>query len=373
MGDYRLISADEHIFELSDMWTTRVEPRFKDRAPRIEKMEDGGDWWVTDGQRGISVASGVNTGKRFDGMEHLGIVAQLENVRPGAYDPEERLKDMDLDGIEASIMYPNQGLMLYALPDTELVHALMQTYNDWLAEYCKVAPNRLMGIAMVILDDIEWAMSELERSQKMGLVGAMIPVYPVPNRPYHLPQYEPFWAAAQDLGIPLSLHTGTIRPGSVSELADISTLTPEFYSNVDHWVRLSLSGMILGGVFEKFPNLSIGSVENDATWAIYFLDAMDYTYTQKYRLPHWHRYKEDMLPSDYFHRNAWVSFQDDAKGIKNREDIGVANLVWGSDYPHSESTFPRSRQFLEEMMADCTQEEKAKIAGGNAARIYSLD
>ena len=106
----------------------------------------------------------------------------------------------------------------------------------------------------------------------------------------------------------------------------------------------------------------------------HFLDRIDYTYTQRvYRDEWWDRYTGDKLPSEYFHSNIFLGFQEDGMGIRMRDVIGVDNLMWGSDYPHQESTFPRSRQILEEILVDCTEEEKAKIAGGNAARVYNLN
>ena len=375
MSSYKLISADDHISEPPDLWTTRVEAKFKDRAPRIIRSEDGTDWWHTDGIKGIPVVAAAQPGLRFEEVEKLSLSGQIETLLLGAYDADGRIKDMDLDGVEAGVIYPNQGVILYTVPDHELVQSLLSVYNDWLADYCKSYPKRLKGIAMLLLDDIQWAVKELERCHNLGLVGAMIPVYPHPARGYHLPEYEPFWAAAQDLGVPLSLHIGTMRPGpgSMSELLDFTEMTPEYYCNADHWVRMSLTQMIFGGVFERYPELYVGSVEHELSWIPHLLERMDYTYTQRIQLPHWHRFKEDTLPSDYFHGNVFVGFQEDALGIMLKDFIGVDNLQWGSDYPHPESTFPRSRQILDEILAGSTEEEKAKMAGGNAARIYDID
>ena len=373
MGGYRIISSDDHVFEPPDLWTSRVESRFDDRAPRIVRLENGDDWWFTDGIKGQSVASGAQTGKRFEGNDKLSFTDQLEHVRAGAYDPDERIKDMDLDGIDASVVYPNQGVILYNLPDTELLNALFATYNDWIAEYCGAHPKRLKGVATINLDDVQWAVKQLERCHKLGLSGAMIPVFPPPNRGYHMPEYEPFWTAAEDLGMPLSLHIASNRPGSVDALMDIETLMPDYICNADYWVRTSIALMIYGGVFERHPKLLVGSVENEAAWAPFFLERLDYNYTGTAQLPHWHRFEEDMLPSDYFHRNIFLGFQEDALSIRDRHIIGVDNLHWGSDYPHIESTFPKSQQVLGEILADCTEEEKARIAGGNAARVYHID
>ena len=373
MGDYRVISSDNHVFEPPDLWTGRVEPKFRDRAPYITRDEDGFDWFYCDGQKLTSAAPGAQPGRRFEEPKKLTFTDVFENVRPGAYIPEEHVKDMDADGIDYSIVYPTVGLLLFRLPDSELLTAVFGTYNDWIAEFCKAFPNRLKGIGMVNVDDPQSGVKELERCAKMGLAGAMITVYPPESRPYNSPQYEPLWAAAQDLEMPLSLHVGTNRLGQDPEFLHEDSSTGAYLCNRDHWVRVSLAHMIYTGVFERYPKLQMGSVEMELSWVPFFLDRLDYVYSQSPVGIGSYRFKENMLPSDYFHRNVFLGFLEDGLGIKLREIIGVDQLLWASDYPHAESTFPRSRETLERILADCTEEEKAKIAGGNAARVYHLD
>ena len=373
MDSYRLISSDNHVLEPPDLWTSRMEPKFRDRAPHILRMEDGTDWWVCDGQNIDSVAGGTQTGVRFEAPESLTYADVFENVRPGGYIPEEHVKDMESDGVEISIVYPTVAGVLYRVPDSELLAAMFRTYNDWLAEFCKPFPDRIKGIAALNVDDVRQGVRELHRCANIGLSGAMISVYPPEGKGYYSHDYDPLWAAAQDLEIPLSLHIGSNRPGTGQEFGDIISARPSFLCNVDHWVRMSLGDMIFSGVFERFPKLQVGSVEQELSWVPHFLDRMDYTYTQRAPRDYWHRFKDSMLPSDHFRRNVFVSFQEDALGIKMREFIGVDRLLWGSDYPHQESTFPRSRQILDDILSECTGEEKAKISGGNAARVYHLD
>ena len=373
MAGYRVISSDNHVFEPPDLWTSRIEPKFRDRAPHTISMEDG-DWWFCEGKRFISFAGGAQTGMRFDEPEKLTAVHRHENVRPGGYIPEEHVKDMDADGVDVSIVYPTIGLILFStVADSALLTAIFNTYNDWLAEFCGSVPSQIKGIGMLNVDDVSLATVELERCTKLGLVGAMITVYPPEDRPYDSGEYEPLWAAAQDLDVPLSLHTVTNRraPGHDFGTGGDS-FKPDYLCNTDHWIRRSLASMIFSGVFERYPKLRVGSVEHELSWAPHFLDRLDYTYTQRIQREGYHRYKEDMLPSDYFHRNVFLGFQEDALGIRLRDIIGVDNIQWGSDYPHVESTFPRSREILEEILADCTEEEKAKIAGANAARVYKV-
>ena len=368
MASYPIISSDSHVFELLDLWTSRTEPKFREGAPRVVTMEDG-DWWCCQEKKLISFGIGAQAGRRFDEPEKLSLIDTFENVLPGGYVPDERIKDMDIDGVDGDVVYPTVGLFLFGVPETELLSALFRTYNDWIGEFCGAFPERLKGIAMLNVDEVQAGIEEMERCAKLGMVGAMIPVSPPEGREYYLPEYEPLWAAAQDMEMPISLHIGTNR---VQNAAAIESLTPAFQCNKDHWVRMSLAHMIYAGVLERYPKLQVGTVEHEVHWVPYFLDRMDYVYTQLPRRGDWPRFENDMVPSDFFHRNVFVSFQEDALGVKERDIIGVDNLLWASDYPHQESTFPRSPEILEEILADCTMDEKAKIAGGNTARVYNI-
>ena len=373
---YRIISSDDHIYEPPDLWTSRIESRFKERCPQLVPYQ-GGQIWVCDGAFGQSLAQGTNAGRRYEDPETVTRVDVFENVRPGGYIPEEHVKDMDMDGVDVSILYPTVGLLLFgSVEDSELLTAIFRTYNDFTAEYCSAFPDRLVGIAMINLDDVGVGIEELERCRKKGFVGAMIPVYPPEDKRYYSPIYDPFWAAAQDLEVPLSLHTVTNRVGSGANFqgggATPSAQILAEVSNADYYVRMSLAHMIYSGVFERYPKLQVGSVEHELSWVPNFLDRIDFNYTQRGYEQDWYRFKEDLQPSDYFHRNVFLGFQEDSLGLRDRQLIGVDNIQWGSDYPHTESTFPRSREILEEILAGCTDGEKAKIAGGNAARVYHL-
>ena len=374
MASYKVVSSDDHIFEPPDLWTSRMEPKYRDRAPRMfHREEDNSDWWICDGVKGAGSGQGGEfSGTRFEDRDKLKFAGSFENMRPGGYIPDEHVKDMDIDGIDVSIMYPTEGLQLYSVKDGELLNSVVSTYNDWITEFCSTNQRRLKGIAMLNIDDVQVGVKEMERCAYLGLVGAMITVYPPQDRPYDSPEYEPIWAAAQDLQMPLSLHIATNRAGQDDGFGDNEETGPAYYTNVDYWVRMSLSHIIFSGVLERHPRLEVGSIEMELSWVPHFLDRLDYNYTQRPKTGKWHSFKEDMMPSDYFHRNVFLGFQEDHLGIKDRHIIGVDNILWGSDYPHIESTFPYSRQVLEEILADCNEEEKAKIAGANAERIYRL-
>ena len=370
MAGYRVNSSDSHIVEPPDVWTGRVEPKFRDRAPHLVREGDV-DMWYCDGSKFGSVIGGSQAGIRFEDPEHIRErhtrSDPFEKVRLGGYVPEEHVKDMDSDGVYAGVLYPTTGLALYRLPDSEFLSACLKAYNDWLSEFCKPFPDRLKGIALLNIDDVQEGIAEMERCAKLGLAGALIPTVPPKGREYDSLEYEPLWAAAQDLDLPLSFHTGTARGGHGGKMSK-----PSFHVNREYYARVSITDMIASGVFERYPKLRVGCIEEELTWAVYYLERLDYVYRERTRGDEWPEYKGDAMPSDFFHRNIFLSFQEEPTGVRFRHIIGVDNLLWGSDYPHRESTFPRSQQILDEILADCTEEEKAKIAGGNTARIYHL-
>ena len=372
MEERKVISSDSHIFEPPDFWTSKAEPAFKGRLPHVVTLEDG-DWWVCDGRKVTGLGLGAQAGLRFEDPEKVRLGDSVENVRPGGWIPEEHIKDMELDGIYGGVVFPSVGFMMYnVVPESDVLTEIFRIYNDWVAEFCKPYPDRLKGVALINVDEVSVGAQELERCAKLGLVGGMIPLQPPQGRRYLEPEYDRLWATAQDLGMPLHLHVATNRPGIGQELQALDEASPAFIATQAHWAQMSVADMIFSGVMERYPKLSIGSVELDLAWIPYFLDRIDYTYTQRARDFTPYRFKEDMLPSDFFHRQVFVGFQEDALGVKMRDIIGVDNLMWGSDYPHPESTFPRSRQIIDEILVDCTEEEKAKIVGGNAARLYNF-
>lgn len=372
MGKFRVISSDNHIVEPPDLWTSRIDAEYKDRCPRLVDVE-GGQVWVCEDKRATSTSQGTQPGVRFEDPEKLKGLDTFENVLPGGYIPEEHLKDMDDDGVDVSIVYPSVGLLLFGtVADSNLLNAIFRAYNDFTAEFFSTNPKRLAGIAMINVDEVDVGIQEMERCKKMGFVGAMITVYPPIGRRYDSPEYDPLWAAAQDLETPISLHAATNRVGSGEDFQGPQSMKLATVVNMDHAVRMSLAEMIYAGVFERYPNLHVGAVEHELSWIPHFLDRLDYCYNQRSGGIAGYRFSDNMVPSDFFRRNVFAGFQEDAMGIKLRDAIGVDTLQWGADYPHQEGTFPRSREVLERILADCTEEERAKIAGGNAARVYKL-
>ncbi len=372
MANEIIISSDSHVFEPPDLWTTRMDKAFRDRAPRLQRVGDVDQMIVDNGQMVAGIGLISNAGARFEAPETISDHGRFEDVHKGGYDPEQHLVDMEIDGVAGEVLYPSLGLSLFKVPDSALMSAIFRTYNDWLAEFCSTDPQRLKGLAMVNLDDVEDGIRELERAARMGLCGAMISEYPPETRRYLESEYEPFWAAAQELQMPLSLHTATRREGKPTgsyhrTLHDASRRATKAFLPA-----VSMCDMIFAGVFERYPRLMLAIVEFELSWVPYVLTNMEYTYRERHEEASY-RFQNQMTPSDFYYRNVVLSFQEDDIGIRLRDVIGVDNIMWGSDYPHSESTFPRSREVLDRILQGVSAEERAQIVGLNAARVYRFD
>src|SRR3989441_5558954 len=201
-----ILSSDSHVFEPPDLWTARIDAAFRDRAPRMQRI-DGVDQLVVEADQvlsGIGLIS--NAGARFEAPETISGRGRFEDVPRGGYDPHQHLADMRLDGVAGEVLYPSQGLFYFRVKDGALMSAIFRAYNDWLAEVCRTEPPPLQGIAMINLDDVPGAIRELERTARLGLAGAMITEYPLEDRRYDQPEYQPFWAPAQALDMPPHLH-----------------------------------------------------------------------------------------------------------------------------------------------------------------------
>jgi predicted TIM-barrel fold metal-dependent hydrolase len=361
------LSSDSHVAEPPDLWSAALEGDLADVAPRVEPGDDA-DWWVIGGHRMFSFAVNTKAGLRFEGQDRLVVDYRFADVRPGAYLPDAHLADNAADGVWGSVLYPSVATMLWGLDDASAVRRLARIYNDWLAEWCSHAPGRLKGVAILDVDDPAEAVAELARARERGLAGALIPVSPLAERPYDHPAYEPLWAAAADLAVPLSLHIATNRPPGEWRI-----LWSQWgFQGADRFVRDSVSHLVFGGVLERHPGLRFVSVEHEASWVPHFLDRIDETYSQRTPREPWHRFPDGVLPSDLVRRQVVISFIEDRVGVGLRHEIGVDALVWGSDYPHTESTFPRSRSILDTVLAGVPDEERWRMTAATTAALYDF-
>ncbi len=371
-----MLSSDSHVIEPPDLWDG-AGGGLGDRMPHVERLDDG-DWWIVDGYKTMSFL-GIQTGDRFAGdPEKLRTSGTFSQVRPAVLDPRRYIEENESDGVWGSVLYPSQGLVLFEVPVTDVVSASMRRYNDWLADFCGEAPDRLKGIAMLNLDDIDAGVAELERCRERGLAGALITVAPPRWQPYRSPAYDRLWAAAQDLAMPLSMHVATDRAdprvGRAAFRLDVKNVPPSVFVNPDAQVRQAYAELIFSGVFERFPRLRVGSVEHELGWIPFFLDRLDYTYTDRPpRGPEWLRFRDPgTLPSDFFRRNAFASFQEDPHALRLLDVLGPGVPTWGSDYPHTESTFPRSREIVASRLKAVDDADAARITCGTCAELYGF-
>ncbi len=362
MTRYDVISADSHVIEAADLWLNYIDPRFRDRAPRVLQQKDT-DVFYCEGVSLLPIGGASGAGKRPE--EHRREGRYERDVRRGGWDPHERLKDMKADGVDAEVLYPTFAMRMFGLEDVAFQLACFQAYNNWVKDYSYAHPERLKGIGLVPLLDLETGIGELKRIKEIGLAGAMIAIYPTEDRQYSSPTYDPFWAAVQDLDLPVSLHILTEgkapKPSSWAESATASGL-----------IQRSLANMIFGGVFHRFPKLKVISAENDAGWAAYFMERIDYLFYG--RRGFWkHEIPLDTLPSEYFHRNVYLTFMRDRSLVPVREEIGVDKLMWPSDYPHSDSTWPNSQEVIQRLFSNVPADQRRKIVAENAARLYGFN
>jgi uncharacterized protein len=291
MSAYRIISADDHVQEPKDTWQARVPERLRDRAPKVVKM-DGGDVWVMDGKIVTKMALSVAAGKKFEDYKAEG--ETYETIRPGAFDPYERVKDMDVDGVEAQVLFPN-AFWAFSVEDTELQFACIRAYNDFLAEFCSANPRRLIGIGLVPIDDLQEGIREGQRIAKLGLRGSMLPTFPRVE-PLNSDHYDPFWAAAQDLNLPIHLHLAVNDPRNVlfHKQEHLRGMAPAVILINTTGNMEALARLIFGGVMELVPKLKFVSVEGNVGWLPFFLQRADTVYK---RHKYWSRLELPMPPA----------------------------------------------------------------------------
>jgi predicted TIM-barrel fold metal-dependent hydrolase len=260
---------------------------------------------------------------------------------------------------------------LPTIKDRELRLACFRAYNDWLAEdFAGANPQRIVALAMLPVDDgIDEAVAELRRCVKKGHRGGILPTYP--DKLFTDPEYNVLWAAAQELDAPLHFHRAigrniprgmsiTPHPGTM-----VASIVLRFFAALE-----PLSHIIFGGALHRYPGLKLVSAESDAGWLAFFMTVSDDQWT---RQRHWSKLELTAPPSEYIRRQVFLTFMDDAVACANLKFTGSDNLLWASDYPHSVTTWPNSRSYIEKQMAPCTPEERAKLTAGNAVKLYHLN
>lgn len=360
-----IISADSHITEPPDCYVSRIDARFRDRAPHVVHDPKRGDLFVIDGlDKTIPIGLIAGAGKRADELAMFG--SRFEDLHRGGWDPNVRLADQDRDGVAAEILYPTVGMLMCNHPDFDFKHACFEAYNTWIAEYAGAYPDRLLGIGQTAMRSVDDGIRDLRRIKALGLRGVMMPGNPA-VADYDDPMYDPFWEAAVDLGLPLSFHILTSTNDSLKARGPKLNA----FMSIIRGCQDIIGVFIFGGVFERHPRLKMVCVEADAGWAPHFMYRMDHAFDR-------HRYwltgsTITRPPSEYFREHVYMTFQDDWTAFQVRDLCNIRRLMWANDFPHSDSTWPNSQALLAKHAADLTDDERNLILHDNVAELYGLE
>jgi predicted TIM-barrel fold metal-dependent hydrolase len=366
------------MMEPGDLWVERLDKKFKDRAPRVITHDAKSQpLFSAPGMQPYPVAVAFAAGR--SGKEMQEFVDHATDEQAQRYrDPALRIEDQDRDGVSAEVLYTSLGMSLFGLEDTELQAACFRGYNDWVSEFCSYDLKRFIGIALISLADVEQGAQELRRVARAGLRGAMIWGAAPTDKPFWHTLYDPFWAAAQELSMPLSLHVITGAAGTSGRLAhpERREVRLKGASRLTRYMKLpldaqaSFTDMILGGVLMRFPRLKLVSAENDSGWIAHYMYRLDHAFE---KFGDFLETGLDLKPSDYIRRQLWATFQDDPIGPLTWQYFGEDKFMWASDYPHTDSTFPHSREVIERDFANIPEAVKRKIVCDNAAGLYRMD
>ena len=369
--DAKIISVDDHVIEHGRVWLDRLPAKYADRAPRIELMPDGNEAWIYEGRPAGNFALNAVAGKhpRDFGMDPR----RYDDMRPGCYNIGERIKDMDIEGVWAQLCFPNfggfAGSKFAEQEDLRFAAECISVYNDFiLDEWCAYSPDRQIPLMMLPYWDVDASVKEVERTVPRGAKSVTFIEAPhklgLPS--FHTDHWDPLFGVCAEAGLPLSMHFGSggVPPG----------LAPDG----DQFIMIALFGlnsmmatvdMLMSPMFYKFPNLKVALSEGGVGWMPYLLERTDYSWG---RHKYWCDINADVVPSDLFREHVYGCFVADKAGIEARHRIGVDNIMFESDYPHSDSNWPHTRKLLSEWLLDVPDNEARKIVELNARTLYNF-
>jgi predicted TIM-barrel fold metal-dependent hydrolase len=362
-----VFSADGHVVEPSDLFETQVPASLRRYGLRSEKV---------DGMMIAYAGDNVTSRRPLDaGPPRLGPDGEVfgRPDRRGNREIEYRLKDMELDGVDAEIPFPSLGLTAFMIENAEAELATAQAYNDWNHGLLKDHVDRFVRCGIVPVRDTAMGVAEMERLAGLGFTAAMIPSVIDPQSglpPYTSDYWDPIFAAAQRLGIVFAMHTGTGRYDVLSFRGPGGAIMNYGIQSCDGWV--SIMALVSGGVLDRYPGSHVVVIEGGASWLAPLCERMDEIYVAHAPFV---RPKLSIMPSEVVARQVHCQFQTDRAAIMARSVTGTQALIWGADYPHHEGTFPHSRNVLAHLFdgIDISETEQADILGGNAARLFRLD
>ncbi|MFI0355027.1 amidohydrolase family protein [Actinomadura sp. 9N407] len=374
LADLILISVDDHIVEPPDMFVNHLPEKYRADAPRLVHLDDGTDVWKFRDTVIPNVALNAVAGRP---KEEYGLEPQgLDEIRPGCYDVHERVKDMNAGGILASMNFPSFpgfAARLFATEDSDFSMALVRAYNDWhIDEWCGAYPGRFIPMALPVIWDAELAAAEVRRVAEKGCRSLTFTENPAalgyPS--FHSDYWDPLWKALCDTGTVLNVHIGSSGrlsiPAADSPPDVMITLQP---MNIVQ----AAADLLWSRVIKEFPTIRIGLSEGGTGWIPYFLERVDRTFEM-----HSTWTMQDFggrLPSEVFREHFLTCFISDPLGVKLRHDIGIDNICWEADYPHSDSMWPNAPEELQAVLTehDVPDEDINKMTYENAMRWYSFD
>ncbi len=376
-----IIDADGHILEPADLWVKNLPAKFKaltlrvvyDRQVKTEALLVEEDTVVTPraGIIGPARCSEAHRRSLCTGLSY-------KDGDPAGFDPDLRVKEQDREGIDVAVLYPSMGLFLNGIRDPEHAALACRIYNDWLADFCSHAPDRMVGIATLPWQDPPAAARELRRAvTQLNFRGAFIRPNAYNQYHIHSREFDAVWAEAQDLGVPVGIH-----PGGTAEAWGAPQLYREFRTHLplNRWLGykstmflfdnyLSLSLMVGTGVLERFPKLKVLILESGGGWLPNWLDQMDHDVAV---FPA-NRDGLSLLPSEYFQRQCYISCDPDDSSYRFLPAlIGADKIMWASDFPHVDVTAPSVVQELKKSLEGLDEPTQRKILGENARKVYGL-
>jgi predicted TIM-barrel fold metal-dependent hydrolase len=395
-----VVDADGHVLEPPDGMQRHAPAKFRERIWHIEIKADGSEWLHYNG--GVRPAGGMalaGTAGMSEADRNRARTGQMKytEVRPGAFRPEPRLPDMDVEGIRQAVLYPTMLLGLPGIDDPEFAEVQAAAYNEWLAEYCSFAPKRLFGAAVIPTQDVERAVRAIRRARELGHVGVFMRPNPaIEGRKLVDPIYDPIWRACEELELPIGLHPflSPDMPGACRALgygqfraqgvrydtgkenpADpIRNLGNVFFSQAlsnPFDVMECVALFCAGGICERFPRLTILFLEANGGWIVPWLERLDHHYD----VFRWDVPGLKMKPSEYFRRQCYISFDPDESTLAftaRHPLVGADRIIWASDYPHPDAKFPGVVKELVEATETLDERQRARIFGENARALYRL-
>jgi predicted TIM-barrel fold metal-dependent hydrolase len=364
-----LISVDDHIIEPRDVWSSRLPTALRDVGPRVVE-ENGQEIWVYEDRRHRTVGLYAIAGKTVD--EYHNDPIRYSDMLPGCYDSVARTRDMDQEGIRASLCFPTFprtcGQTFLEASDRDLALLCVEAYNDFVIdEWAGRAPGRFIPMVIGPLWDPDAYAAEIERTVDKGARAITFSENParlgLPS--FHSDHWDPVWRACEETGAVVCLHIGS------------SSVIPKTADDAPFAVTVALSPMnaqsamsdlLLSRVPHQFPGLRFAMSEGGIGWVPFALEHCDYVW-ERHR---WSGIDTATPPSEVFRRNFWVCFIDEEFGLRVRDEIGVDRIMWECDYPHSDTSYPNSQERVTKMLAGVPADEAALVTHGNAEHLFGL-